>query len=159
MGGNSQKHVHGQILRKLVPQGGRIPVVVVIGAGTDALVEGLVRRLRDAGLAVGRATTQGAWLDGQACGQPDGLASAIRVLLSNRRVEALLVQVGDADAWKSGWPFDRADVLAVVDPIGTPQAIVDPCGNHADHQPRQDDHKRILDRHQRAEEGGKAKTQ
>lgn len=122
MGGNSQKHVHGQILRKLVPQGGRIPVVVVIGAGTDALVEGLVRRLRDAGLAVGRATTQGAWLDGQACGQPDGLASAIRVLLSNRRVEALLVQVGDADAWKSGWPFDRADVLAVVDPIGTPQA-------------------------------------
>lgn len=117
LGGNLQKHVHGQILRALVPEGGRIPLLVVLGQGEaceQACVQALVAHLGRSGRRVGLAKADGAWLDGEALGRPRQLSAAATVLLSNRRTDVLVVWIEDCAAVQSGLPFDRADAFVLL---------------------------------------------
>lgn len=128
LGGNLQKHVHGQILKALVPDGGRIPLLVVLGQGgarEQACVQAVVAHLGRQGRRVGLAKAEGAWLDGEALGRPQQLAAATTALLANRRTDVLVVWIEDGSVVHDGLPFDRADAFVLLSRPAGPLPLPD----------------------------------
>ncbi len=127
-GVNTQQHVHGEVLRALVPQGGRIPTVVVLGHDNAALLAALQQQLGSEHPRVGLASAHGAWINGVQQGRVTPVFAAAQALLFNRQVDALIVEVADAAVLQTGLPMDEHDVLLLASgfPAGSghPQAQV-----------------------------------
>lgn len=113
----SQTHLYGQILASRAPNGGRIPVAVVIGtSGAHAVAQQVLQNLEHRVAKVGLASRHGLWLGHRLIGRA-GLTpfAAGRALLAQRDTAALLLVVDDASVIGSGLPVDNFDLLVLPD--------------------------------------------
>ena len=111
----SQTHLYAHILASRVPNGGRIPVAIVMGeSGAHEVALQVMRNLRRGQAKVGLASRQGLWLADRVIGR-SGLTpfEAGRALLAQRDTAALLLVIDDASVIASGLPLDRFDLLAL----------------------------------------------
>ena len=112
-GVSTQQHLHGQILQALVPQGGRIPTVVVVGEHSSTFITLLTETLRSDFAGVGLASAAGAFVDGRQLGASTSVFDAARTLIASKHVHALVVEVADKSVLATGLPVDRFDVLVL----------------------------------------------
>lgn len=107
-------HISRDLLQRLLPQGGRIPLVVIAGAPDDSdLPHWLAARLRIAGYQTGLATPQGIWLDDEPLAGPQPAHLASEILLTHPRAGAAVISVADDSALQQGLFADRFDWLVV----------------------------------------------
>ena len=107
----SQTHLYAQILASRAPNGGRIPVAIVIGKAARMRWRcRCCENLRHGAAKVGLASRQGLWLADRVIGR-SGLTpfEAGRALLAQRDTAALLLVIDDASVIGSGLPVDRFD--------------------------------------------------
>lgn len=107
----------GAIVDYLFPRGdkGRIPVVAVTGTNGKTTVTRLTGFiLRQAGYVVGMTTSDGIQVDGRTvlAGDSTGPRSA-RLVLSDRSVDAAVLETARGGILRSGLSFDRSDVAVV----------------------------------------------
>ena len=112
-GVSTQQHLHGQILQALVPSGGRIPTVVVVGEHSSTFITLLTETLRNDFAGVGLASAAGAFVDGRQLGASTSVFDAARTLIASKHVRALVVEVADKSVLATGLPVDRFDVLVL----------------------------------------------
>lgn len=115
LGATTGPHLYAQILRHRLKGEGRVPVVVVVGAHEkDGVIQALVRSLRSQGLGVGWSDLRGAGVNEEwlTLGESTVFASG-QMLLTDRRVEALVLSVHDDEVLRQGMPVDRIDWLVL----------------------------------------------
>lgn len=117
--------VYAQILRRLVPGDGRIPILLVLGAPADSrCAADIEAALHQRGVCVGCHDAAGVrvngvpWLDAGATPYAAG-----RLLALDRSVQVLVLSVNDASLLQTGLPFDRFDFLLRA---GPPDVTLDP---------------------------------
>jgi len=111
-------HLPSQLLRRLVPGQGRIPVVMVIGGDTSAsrcrrFFQAFARLDEGIGIGTTHASVSGAQVSS---GTLDSFDVA-QCLLSDPAVTAIALHVQDQGLMHSGLPFDRIDHLVLMGPI------------------------------------------
>ncbi len=130
LGSSTTPGIYQQVLRELVPVPWRVPVVLVVDAGTDVARQLHALRTGAALQAAGRPGA-GAW--GMACAQgvwegteqvapaPGNGFAAARVLAASRSIGGAIVAMAADELMQCGLPFDRLHLLLV--PAGaTPDA-------------------------------------
>jgi cyanophycin synthetase len=111
-------HLPSQLLRRLVPGQGRIPVVMVIGGDSSAshcgrLFEAFARLGTGIGIGTMHASVSGVQVSS---GTLDSFDVA-QCLLSDPAVRAIALHVHDQGLMHSGLPFDRIDHVVLAGPI------------------------------------------
>lgn len=115
LGATTGPHLYGQILRKRLAGEGRIPVVVVVGASAeDSLMHEVITGLRAQGRSVGWSDQRGAGIDDELLvrGVNSAFASG-QMLLTDPRVDALVLGLHDDELLSVGLPVDRIDCLVI----------------------------------------------
>ncbi|MEX0429796.1 acetate--CoA ligase family protein [Spiribacter insolitus] len=115
LGATTGPHLYTEILDGLIEGNGRIPIHVLVGPSAHSPVpEICLQALRADGLAVGLASSAGAWVGGHQR-SIDGCGSAIasRAVLCDPEAEALLVVLQDDHFLSNGLPFDRCDSVII----------------------------------------------
>ena len=106
----------GVILAQLLPHGGRIPLVLVVGdeKGADETALALERLWVTNGLRVGRVSTGGAWIGDEHILPPGSdFFEAGQAVLANTEVQAAVLAGGAEDLAVHGLPFDRCHVVVL----------------------------------------------
>lgn len=113
----TSSHVYTQILRTLVRGQGRIPIIVILGAGeVMAIPTALASHLAAAGLRIGIAGPRGVTINGNYISTAAGGAfSDARILIRDRQVDCAIVCLDDTSALDTGLPFDMFDVAILTD--------------------------------------------
>jgi hypothetical protein len=115
IGAVTSAHLYAQLLRRIVPASGRIPVVLVLGAPRHGdVVGGLERAVTARGLHVGAADARGMRLGGATIHR--GAAppfAALQALLLDATTAAAIVAVNDASLLISGLPCPAVDLLVL----------------------------------------------
>ena len=113
LGATTGPHLYGELLKRLLRKGGRIPIALILGAAPGSLLaQGLARELGAAGLRVGWSDEHGVAIDGQwLTAGPLGSFAAGRMLLGDRGVDAVVLSVSDQEVALHGLPFERCDLL------------------------------------------------
>lgn len=106
-------HLYASVLQRLLPDSGRIPVILVLGAQrpalwTDALRDALGAR----GLRVGLADDRGVFLDQTPLLKtPSSILAAGEMLVLERQVDAMVLALHDDSPLRGGLPVERYDAL------------------------------------------------
>ena len=119
LGVSHQLQVYGQILRSLVGNTSRIPLVLLLGPSGET--RQAIRWLQARGTAgmgalhIGYASVEGIWEDTQhtAGPQPSAFAAAAAVM-AQPRVGAAVVAMSPDDVLRDGLPFDRCAAVLVM---------------------------------------------
>ncbi|MEK6788705.1 MAG: cyanophycin synthetase [Pseudomonadota bacterium] len=105
-------HISRELLQRLLPAGGRIPILIVAGAPRDSdLPMWLMARLQASGYVAACATPQGIWLGDEQLAGAESAHRASEILLTNPRVSAAVISVADDSALQQGLFADRFDWL------------------------------------------------
>ena len=120
LGPITARHVFGKIVRTMVKDGdGRIPIAAVAGGAEDLRHDVLSivhRALLARGIAAGMASGRGAWIGPERVSRADmSKFPGGRLLLTDRRVEAALLDLSREDFMSMGIPFDQGEVVALLD--------------------------------------------
>jgi cyanophycin synthetase len=105
-----------EFFQRLLPEGGRIPVVVVLGPQDEALYRGLAASLAGFG-RVGTAWAREVRVGSQIVAQsPSDAFHAGQALLTDPDVDIAVIGIPPDGAGRSGLPVDRFDVLVLAGP-------------------------------------------
>lgn len=115
LGQSTAAHLYAEILRKLVPGGGRVPTVVVLGApAASKLVSNLESRLLQNHVVAGCHDAAGVRVNGQVLmeGRVQPFAAG-QALVLDRKAEAIVLSISDTGVLRTGLPFARFDLLVL----------------------------------------------
>ena len=130
LGATTGPHLYGEVLKTLLPAGGRIPIALILGAPPgNRLAEQLARELEATGRRVGWSDERGVVIGDQrlTADRVDSFAAGL-MLIGSSAVEAVVLSVNDDQLALKGLPFDRYDLLVLAgmavggDPSGTTAA-------------------------------------
>jgi cyanophycin synthetase len=114
LGGITSSHLYGQLLEALVEGNGRIPVCVIIGAPHEwDLARKTAGLLGAEGFAVGIADRNGVQIGTDLIHGPASAFDAGLMLLMERTVDAVLLDINDTKLLGTGLPFERFDLLVL----------------------------------------------
>lgn len=112
-------HLYGLVLKELLPDKGRIPLILVLGTSdlSDQTGAALRSWLVEQGFVVGYASPMGAWIGGR-CILPAGVDffEKGQAILSSTDVRAAVLVGSVDDVRRNGLPFDRCDVVVFSEP-------------------------------------------
>ena len=111
--------LYDPMLRKLVPDNGRIPIAVVIGIpSSGTLVHDLETQLLKKGIVAGCHDATGVRINGEVIsdGNIDPFAAG-EMLTTNRNVEAIVLNISDSRVLLTGLPFARFNLLVLAGPL------------------------------------------
>lgn len=113
LGQTTAAHLYAPMLGRLLQGSGRIPVVMVMGAVNPETWVGLLEQHWKAkGLRVGVTMRDHVRVNGETVHQgPLTVYTGGRMLALSRRVDAMLLVIGDDSVLTTGLPVDRCDVL------------------------------------------------
>jgi cyanophycin synthetase len=113
LGATTGPHLYGEILRRRLPERGRIPIVIVVGEHSSGAVTTAVSKcLRAAGYAVGWCDRNGAGIDEQRLidRSPNAFLAG-HMLLTHPAVDALVLGLHNDELLYTGLPADRVHWL------------------------------------------------
>lgn len=114
LGSQTSAHLYPEILRRRLPRGGRIPIILVTGPDAqDELADAIAASARARGLVCGIADARGIAIDGTRIGRAGHPFADAQVLLREDSVEFVVVCARDTGFLQTGLPFDAFDVLVV----------------------------------------------
>jgi cyanophycin synthetase len=114
IGAGTTPRIYADILRELLQDRFRVPVVLVVGK-PDRIGKRSMPSAHFKGVAVGRASSEGVRLGAERLTGPQASAfKAGRILMANREIDAALIVMSPAEIRRTGLPFDRCDI-AVLD--------------------------------------------
>lgn len=115
LGVTTGAHLYGEILDRLLPNGGRIPIVLVVGAPSMAgLIRDLTQHLGGLGQRAGWVGENGVIVDDQVLTNViPGLYETGQMLVRDSTVDVIVLAVTDDGLLRTGLPFDRFDVLVL----------------------------------------------
>ena len=107
--------LHQQLLQKIMPHSGRIPLLFVLVEGDKPQwIDGVITRLEAAGLHVGLTSTEGLKIGGNSIRGPRASVwDDIRAMQMDPSVGAMIIISDGADLLRTGLPFDTVDALVV----------------------------------------------
>lgn len=109
-------HIYKDILLKLMPEKGRIPIVVVVGSSAqNSLFENISQVLFTECKVIGVADATGSRINGKQISITESLFTAGKSLILNKTVDALIYHVMFLD--EPGLPFDAFDYLFILDDV------------------------------------------
>lgn len=113
LGQITSTHLYGHMLKRLVPGGGRVPTILVLGAKQPAeWLDAIAAALGQHGLRVGLAGPSGVSLaDESFSDEAKPLNAAGRILALNRRVDAMVLAITEDSALQTGLPWAHYDAL------------------------------------------------
>lgn len=134
LGSITTAHLYGEILKRLVPDGGRIPTVLVVGSPGGVggeLTRLLGRYLHRAGLRPGCTDEQGVTIgDDVVAPHLRGPHAGGQLLMADRDVSAVVIHLHEISVLQTGLSFDQYDALVLVDPLrDAAQAAAAPAGS------------------------------
>lgn len=95
---------------------GRIPIMLVIGAG-ESIDWNQLRSRSQSALTLGFASRDGAWLgENRLTGRLDNAFHAAQILLQNIQAEAAVIVMSPGEVRRIGLPFDACNALVLDDP-------------------------------------------
>ena len=105
--------LYPQILQKMLPGRGRIPIVVIIGATPEwNEAAAIAARLNEAGFTTGKSDDEGISVGNVTiAGNKANPYTAGRILAGEKGVTAIVLGVNDMSVMHTGLPFDRFDLL------------------------------------------------
>lgn len=115
LGQTTAAHLYGEILQKLVLNGGRVPTILVLGAEQPEIwLQSFTAAFQQNALRVGSAGAQGVSFEGEPLSKGAvGSWAAGRMLALDRRVDAIVLEITDDSILKEGLPWARYDVLVL----------------------------------------------
>lgn len=113
LGQTTSRHLYGDIMRQLLPNGGRIPTICVFGAKhTRQWLQVLSRQLAASGMSVGVAGGHEVSVNGETIHMGAAtIHAAGKMLALHRNVDALVLAIEDGSVLQTGMPVDRCDAL------------------------------------------------
>ena len=115
-------HIYHQILTTLIPNQGRIPIIVIVGHYANEIFIQLVKTyLFNQYQGIGIAINKKAFINDQLIIEAGSLNEAGKTLLALEEVQALIYCLNDLGDLDQGLPFDRYDQLFI---LGEPLASV-----------------------------------
>lgn len=118
-----QPQLFGDILKIMLPHGGRIPIVLIIGnrladSTATTLASALSAQMPKRAAGIGVATSSTFSIGGESLStRPNGAYEIISTLLSAPDTEAAIVTLADASLLDTGLPCDRYDLLILAENI------------------------------------------
>ena len=115
LGQTTAAHLYGPILASLVKGTGRIPIILIVGAAPDSLLDNLIAEgLNLPGITIGYHDRRGVRTGNERLtrGPVDNFIGG-RILIRDRRVGAIIMQVNDDSLLESGLPFPQYDLLVI----------------------------------------------
>jgi len=115
LGAVTSRHTYGELLRKLFPTRGRIPIALVIGDhGVYPVIRQTAKLLEDAGIQAGWGDEGGIFIGAERTSpvEPDCYRTG-KMLMLNREVEAVVLRVDKDTVLASGLPCDRFETLVI----------------------------------------------
>ncbi len=115
LGQTTAAHLYAQILQRMVPAGGRVPIFLVLGGDQpEAWLAALSEVLTGQGLRVGVAGPHGVSIGSvSVADQPLRLHEAGRMLALNRQVDAMVIAITEDSVLTTGLPWPHYDVLVL----------------------------------------------
>ncbi len=115
LGQTTAAHLYGQILKRLVKNGGRIPTIVLLCANQlEDLLEVFKAALQAQGLRVGIAGPKGVRVESDLISKrTNSFFAAGRMLALNRQVDAMVLAITEDSVLKTGLPLARYDALVL----------------------------------------------
>lgn len=123
LGHTTSAHLYPEILRRRVPDSGRVPTIVVVSADQpERWLAALSGALAQRGLRVGTTGPHGVAVAGEVLhADPLPLADAGQMLVMNREVDAMVMALCEPGALRTGLPVARYDAL-IIDGTDLPSA-------------------------------------
>lgn len=114
----SRADIYSALLKTFLGGNGRIPVALVVGGDSDAIVAAAGSRLADAGFVAGLARERHLSV-GNELFSDEALdaASAALTLITHPEVDAMVLAVRPGELLRQGLPFDRIDLLVMAGDI------------------------------------------
>jgi cyanophycin synthetase len=117
IGMGTTPEIYAHILKELLPENPRVPVVLVIGK-PDCIGGGSMLPEPGENRSLGSASSEGVWLNNERLAGPQSSAfRAGRILMAGQEIDAALMVMSPAEIRRSGLPFDWCNV-AVFDHPG-----------------------------------------
>ena len=112
LGSITAPHIYADLLKRLVPHEGRIPIVLVFGDPDGRIASTIAKGYEGKGLTVGVAGRSGVFIGGERILHESlPLDRAGRILIRDRNVEAIVIEVNDFSVLRTGLPFDRFEKM------------------------------------------------
>lgn len=112
LGSFTSKHVYKQIIETLLPNGGRIPITILMGFDTTNQADEVYQEHCLSGLTCGYVSKKGVFVGDEKVGNaPISTFHGAKSMIMDRRIDALVVDVNDFSFIQHGTPFDRIDKL------------------------------------------------
>ena len=126
LGSLTSRHVYKEVLSKLVPGNGRIPISIIMGYSESKDADQTFEKYSNQGLVCGYVSRNGLFIGDEKIS--NCLTSSFhgaKSLIMDKRVEALVVDVTDFSFVKLGTPFDRIDefIYSNVDQMSSVSSI------------------------------------
>jgi cyanophycin synthetase len=110
IGMGTTPEIYADILKELLQENFRIPVVLVVGK-PGAVGREFEQPDAAAGVSVGRASSEGVWLrDERLTGPQANAFRAGRILMADREIDAAVLAMSPAEIRRSGLPFDWCNI-------------------------------------------------
>tara|TARA_R110000824_G_scaffold118960_2_gene271633 strand:+ start:266055 stop:268166 length:2112 start_codon:yes stop_codon:yes gene_type:complete len=115
-----QPQLFGEILRMMLPRGGRIPIILVLGSAhadeTARTIADIIRSTTPLATGIGLATSRELSIDGTNIGtRPQTVFETIHLFQTGPDAEMAIVTLPNYDLINTGLPCDRYDLLVLAD--------------------------------------------
>ena len=116
LGASTAPHLYHQILTTILPNQGKIPIIVVVGYySNEAFVQDIKADVLKAYQVIGVASNKKAFMNDVLVSNADSLFDAGRALLFMEEVQAIIFCVNHLHEIDQGLPFDHYDLLFFLD--------------------------------------------
>lgn len=111
LGSVTSAHVYKEVLSSLIDGDGRVPITVIFDPQGEDELANEVSKYSDKGFCVGYSGKQGVFVGEECISNPLSPYRAGQILLRDRRVEAIVIEISDDSLLKTGLPFDCINTL------------------------------------------------
>jgi hypothetical protein len=107
---------HQYILKKTMPENGRIPTILFLGDFIDTpQYQSLMSLAASKKLNIGTATSDAVWFNGKKSAASDSLLQSSKRLIADPSIDAIFMHINLNNQFYLAFPVDKFDAIVIVD--------------------------------------------